>query len=97
MSAVIDPGTDDGGAAELLRSAAVRDLDVEGIPVVLALTGGSAALPQSTDPGALADGQAVAAQARRLRDLLWPGAREDDLFTTYAVLATVARAEIDGR
>ncbi len=97
MSAATDPGTDDGGAAALMRSAAVRDLDSEGIPVVLALAAsGRPALP-ARDPGARADGAALAVRAQQLRDQLWPESRDGDLFTTYAVLATLARAEIDGR
>lgn len=85
------------GAADRLRAAYSLDLETEGIPVVLALVGVSGPLPPSGQEGARADGARLAGQARSLHAELWPGARGDDLFVTYAVLATVALTDLDAR
>ena len=82
-------------ALGLARAAASRDLETEGIPVVLALTGADGPLARASDARTVADGARLAARAGSLREALWPDARADDLFVTYAVLATVGSAEID--
>lgn len=81
-------------AVDRLRAAYSLDLETEGIPVVLALVGASDPLPPSGDEAARADGARLAEQARSLHAELWPGARGDDLFVTYAVLAMVAFTDL---
>ena len=84
------------GAAALMRTAAAPDLDTTGIPVVLALTEVAGPVRRTASDAARADGERLAELARRLHTTLWPRARDGDLFTTYAVLATVGRADLDG-
>ncbi len=87
-------GAPGGGAADRLRAAYALDLETEGIPVVLTLVGEAGPLSPSGDEVARADGARLAQQARSLHAELWPQARQDDLFVTYAVLATVAFADL---
>lgn len=81
-------------ALDLARRAAGQDLEAAGIPVVLALVGSGGPLPTSSDAAAVADGTGLADQARHLHRVLWPDAPPDDLFATYAVLATVGFSEL---
>jgi len=90
----VSPVTDSDDALALARAAAGQDLETAGIPVVLALAGAAGPLPASADPAAVADGARLAQQARTLHRALWPGAPADDLFATYAVLATVGFADL---
>ena len=80
--------------AQPVRGAYALDLETEGIPVVLTLVGEAGPLSPSGDEVARADGARLAQQARSLHAELWPQARQDDLFVTYAVLATVAFADL---
>lgn len=89
---MIDPPT--RGAADHLRAAYSLDLETEGIPVVLALVGAAGPLPPLADAATAADGARLADLARSLHTDLWPQARQDDLFVTYAVLATVAFTDL---
>lgn len=96
-----EPGDADALAAEratalpLARRAAGQDLGTAGIPVVLALVGAAGPLPASSDTAAVVDGTALAVQARHLHRVLWPGAPQEDLFATYAVLATVGFSDLE--
>lgn len=81
-------------AADRLRAAYSLDLETEGIPVVLTLVGDAGPLSPSGDDVARADGARLAEQARSLHAELWPQGRQDDLFVTYAVLATVAFTDL---
>ena len=90
----MSPAANRDDALALARAAAGQDLETAGIPVVLALAGADGPLPASSDAAAVVDGARLAEQARTLHRALWPGAPADDLFATYAVLATVGFAEL---
>jgi hypothetical protein len=70
----------------ILRECQDRQLEREGIPMVLALVNEVAPMAEVVDQRARADGQAVAETLDRFRAALVPGSRDDDMGCLVTVL-----------
>ncbi|RJK94241.1 hypothetical protein [Vallicoccus soli] len=87
----LDPVADVAAVAE---DCARREIEREGVPVVLAMPDRREAPVPVVDPRALAEGGRFAALLDAYGEELAPGAADDDVAALYAVVEVMGRAHV---
>jgi len=95
VSEAVDGVRSEEDVRALMRACHLRDLDREGIPMVLGLVDERGAIPRSTDASALAEGAAYRDRLERYHRELVPFAREGDEGALITAMQVVAYAHFE--